>query len=206
MNSDTLSPLAASDSATDDFAPLLELLSLRLADGQSHSEYDLLCWLQAPEQGIFRPDALRDSLTMFRSHFILMHCLYRLQQQWADEQRALLEISALSIHCSPWPENAHSTELAEHQPLAQYYLDLSQLNTAQEEVDELLRSFWQKMLLPEQEDQDIAELELSKPVTGAEIRLQYRRLAMQHHPDRGGDETRFRTIQAAFQRLKYRYS
>ncbi|MAY15032.1 DNA-J related domain-containing protein [Thalassolituus sp. UBA2009] len=206
MNSDALSSLAASDSATDDFAPLLELLNLYLADGQSHTEYDVLCWLQASEQGVFRADALRDSLTMFRSHFILMHCLYRLQQQWAAEQTALLEISALRICRSPWPDNAHNRGLTEHSPLAQYYLDLSQLNTAQEEVDDLLRSFWQKMLQPEQEDQDIAELELSKPVTGAEIRLQYRRLAMQHHPDRGGDENRFRTIQAAFQRLKHRYS
>ncbi len=206
MNSDALSSLAASDSATDDFAPLLELLNLYLADGQSHTEYDVLCWLQASEQGVFRADALRDSLTMFRNHFILMHCLYRLQQQWAAEQTALLEISALRICRSPWPDNAHNRGLTEHSPLAQYYLDLSQLNTAQEEVDDLLRSFWQKMLQPEQEDQDIAELELSKPVTGAEIRLQYRRLAMQHHPDRGGDENRFRTIQAAFQRLKHRYS
>jgi hypothetical protein len=206
MNSDALSSLAASDSATDDFAPLLELLNLYLADGQSHTEYDVLCWLQASEQGVFRADALRDSLTMFRSHFILMHCLYRLQQQWAAEQTALLEISALRICRSPWPDNAHNRGLTEHSPLAQYYLDLSQLNTAQEEVDDLLRSFWQKMLQPEQEDQDIAELELSKPVIGAEIRLQYRRLAMQHHPDRGGDENRFRTIQAAFQRLKHRYS
>ena len=49
MNSDALSPLAASNSAIDDFAPLLELLSLYLADGQSHSEYDVLCWLQAPD-------------------------------------------------------------------------------------------------------------------------------------------------------------
>ncbi len=206
MTSDALYTLAASDSATDDFAPLLELLSLRLADGQACSEYDLLCWLQAPEQGIFRPDALRDSLTMFRSHFVLMHCLYRLQQQWATEQSALLDISALRICRQPWPLTAQSSTLAEHQPLAGYYLDLSQLNTPQEEVDELLRSFWQTMLQPEQEDQDIAELELSKPVTGAEIRLQYRRLAMQHHPDRGGDVNRFRNIQAAFQRLKHRYS
>ena len=206
MNSDALSPLTANDTATDDFAPLLELLSLRLADGQACSEYDLLCWLQAPEQGVFRADALRDSLTMFRSHFILMHCLYRLQQQWAAEQSALLEISALRICRQPWPQTSQSSTLAEHQPLAEYYLDLSQLNTGQDEVDELLRSFWQRMLQPEQEDQDIAELQLSKPVTGADIRLQYRRLAMQHHPDRGGDVNRFRDIQAAFQRLKHRYS
>lgn len=206
MNSDALSPLAANDTATDDFAPLLELLSLRLADGQACSEYDLLCWLQAPEQGVFRADALRDSLTMFRSHFILMHCLYRLQQQWAAEQSALLEISALRICRQPWPQTSQSSTLSEHQPLAEYYLDLNQLNTGQDEVDELLRSFWQTMLQPEQEDQDIAELELSKPVTGADIRLQYRRLAMQHHPDRGGDVNRFRDIQAAFQRLKHRYS
>lgn len=206
MNSDALSPLAVNDTAPDDFAPLLELLSLRLADGQACSEYDLLCWLQAPEQGVFRADALRDSLTMFRSHFILMHCLYRLQQQWAAEQSALLEISALRICRQPWPQTSQSRTLAEHQPLAEYYLDLSQLNTGQDEVDELLRSFWQTMLQPEQEDQDIAELQLSKPVTGADIRLQYRRLAMQHHPDRGGDVNRFRDIQAAFQRLKHRYS
>ena len=53
------------------------------------------------------------------------------------------------------------------------------------------------------QNQDLATLELKPPVSAQQIRQQYRRLAMQHHPDRGGDSVKFRQISAAFQRLKH---
>jgi DnaJ-class molecular chaperone len=37
-----------------------------------------------------------------------------------------------------------------------------------------------------------------KTATPAEIKQAYRRLAMQHHPDRGGDQNRFQEIQQAY--------
>ncbi|NNG14653.1 MAG: DnaJ domain-containing protein, partial [Gammaproteobacteria bacterium] len=38
---------------------------------------------------------------------------------------------------------------------------------------------------------------LDDPVSDADIKQQYRRLAMQHHPDRGGDDATLQKINAA---------
>jgi hypothetical protein len=192
------------ESLAQDFTPIIELLDQRLQHGEALSEFDLMRWLQAPEQGIFQAGALSDNLTLFRSHFILMHCLYRLRQRWFDTRSATLTISALCIQRGPWSHGDDKTP-DNHDPLAAYYLDIRELDTDREAIDELLTGFWKKMLLPDSPDDDLKILELSSAVTIEEIQIQYRRLVMRHHPDRGGDQHRFCQIQAAYQRLKNRY-
>lgn len=187
-----------------DFEPLTALLERRLLSGEALSEYELLSWLQQPEQAIFAADALRDSLTLFRSHFILMHCLYRLRSQWFERQEALLEISVLRIQRQPWQATHHGLP-ATADALAGYYGDLNELTTDRETVESLLSSFWKMMLNPLRQEEDLQLLELKVDASEQDIRLQYRRLAMRHHPDRGGDEQHFCRIQAAYQRLKNRY-
>lgn len=188
----------------NDLTPLLELLRLKLADGQSFSEYELMTWLQEPEQSVFRADALKHSQTLFQSHFLLMHALYFLQQEWFNQHHARLHISALSIYKQPWLLDSDSAQLSEHDPLANYYLDISQLATPEEEINQLLTNFWQRMLQPEIEQQDLATLELPASATAYEIRQQYRRLAMRYHPDRGGNAEHFHAIQVAYNRLKHK--
>lgn len=191
--------------ADDTLEPLEALLSLRLQDGKPCSEYDLLRWLQEPEQGLFSTNALQETQPMFRAHFLLMHCLYRLRQAWASEQHALLEISPLRIQKHPWTEVSSATQPDRHDPLAQYYLNLQELETSEEDIDRLLRAFWRRMLQPGDDAADWQTLELEPPADAAEVRLQYRKLAMRHHPDRGGDPERFRAVQSAYQRLRQRY-
>lgn len=191
--------------AEDMLEPLQALLSLRLHAGEPLSEYELLRWLQEPGQGIFSATALQDTVAMFRAHFLLMHCLYRLRQQWASEQSALLEISALRIQKHPWPEASAATVPDQHDPIAGYYLNLEELQTPEDDINRLLRSFWQRMLLPQDEPDDWNTLELQPPADAGILRLQYRKLAMRHHPDRGGDPERFRAVQSAYQRLRQRY-
>jgi len=41
-------------------------------------------------------------------------------------------------------------------------------------------------------------LGVNKDASPEDIKRAFRKLAMQHHPDRGGDETRFKEIQAAY--------
>ena len=186
------------------FEALLQLLELRLHNGLPVSEYELLTWLQAPEQAIFATEALKDSLTMFRSHFVLMHCLYRLRAQWQASKEALLEISALRIQRLPW-QTSTTGAVDVPDPLAAYYLDLTQLATDRESVEALLTSFWKRMLSADTLLADLQVLELTEGASEDDIRLQYRRLAMRHHPDRGGDEATFCQIQTSYQRLKSRF-
>ncbi|TNC85761.1 MAG: molecular chaperone DnaJ, partial [Thalassolituus sp.] len=94
----------------------------------------------------------------------------------------------------------------QHDPLAEYYLDLNNLNTDKEGVEALLNDFWQRMVIPEHYDDDLATLELTPPVNRQSLRQQYRRLAHQHHPDKGGDPETFRRVSSAYQRLKYRHA
>ncbi len=51
-------------------------------------------------------------------------------------------------------------------------------------------------------DDPLAVLELSGNPSWEEIKKQYRKLAMQHHPDRGGDAMLFKKIQAAYEILE----
>ncbi len=180
---------------------LSSLLASCLADGSEHSEYDLIRWLQAPEQAIFREDALADTTTMFRTHFLVMHCLYRLRNEWLENGRGFLSITALRIVLLP-PDQRGGQEISEQDPLADYYLDLNELSTSEEDIDQLLNDFWKRMVIPESYDDDLACLGLSAPADKQSIRMQYRRLAMEHHPDRGGNHEKFREITAAYQRLR----
>lgn len=187
-----------------DLEPLMQLVALKLKSGDIFSEFQLIQWLQLPEQGIFHADALKHTRTLFESHFLLMHVLYRLQQQWFEQQHAYLTISPLHIQKSLWQTGTTEQQVSSHDPLAAYYLDLNELATEEEEINQLLNSFWQKMLYNEHQQQDFATLKLSIGADKASIKKQYRKLAMQHHPDRGGNAEQFHAIQVAFQRLMHR--
>jgi DnaJ-domain-containing protein 1 len=182
-----------------------DLLATYLAEGHRCPEYELIRWLQKPEQGIFREDALSDSMTLFRANFIVMHALYRLRDRWFKEGRGYLEISALDIGLAPVNDKPQNELPGQHDPLAEYYLDLNNLNTDKEGVEALLNDFWQRMVIPEHYDDDLETLELTPPVDRQSLRQQYRRLAHQHHPDKGGDPETFRRVSSAYQRLKYRH-
>lgn len=186
--------------------PLQTLLAQLLQDGVARREHDIITWLQ--QQGVLRADVLQDALTLFRCHFIIMHCLYRLQAQWFDDGSAWLEIGALHIQRQPLDLTAQSSTPQalsnDSNPLAQYYLDLSQLSTSKEEVEELLSSFWRQMSNHDDRQADLDLLQLPVNATMADIRQRYRTLAMTHHPDRGGNTDYFQQLTSAYQRLRNR--
>jgi DnaJ-class molecular chaperone len=70
------------------------------------------------------------------------------------------------------------------------------------EVVELLRQFHAASRRKDQRRAALAELGLQDPVDDATIKHRYRRLAMRHHPDRGGDGARLREINAAWALLE----
>ena len=183
------------------------------------SEHSLINLLQQEPHCFFDEQALRDSHTLFQTHFLLFHCLYRLQKQWAEAGLAVLEISPLKIIKRSFeqdnqaygrPGNRNNTnnntspEVAD--PLQEYYLNWEHFDqTSAADVDSLLKSFWRRMLDPAANDDALEVLELSPPVEWSAIRQQYRRLAAQHHPDKGGDAETFKAVCTAFHQLKQQY-
>ena len=168
------------------------------------SEHDLIKQLQSPNSPFFAADALRDNLTLFRCHFLVFHCLYQLKRALATEYE--IQISPLKILLIPQRQAKELNSLTDHDPLADYYLDLNNLEkTDRADVESLLVDFWRKVLSPDNKDQALQTLELTPPVEWSEIKVQYRRLAKQHHPDKGGDEEAFKAICLAFQQLKVHY-
>ena len=187
---------------------------------QSHpltKELDIIRHLQKINR--LPMDVLRSDLSMFRAHFLVFNGLYRLRKQGHDKQTFHLEISALSIQLMPYessnsqsPNESDVHSVRSTDPLYFFYTDLQQLNqTTTHDVRRLLDLFWQRYIAPEQiSDQQklaaLSELELSDPVDFNTIKQQYRRLAMRHHPDRGGDQDKLVSINQAMQCLEVYYS
>lgn len=164
------------------------------------SEYALLNRLQAQLE-LFQGDR-RDPVILFRQHFILFHCLYLLQQSLLEQGQASLIISPLEIRLLPFSDASRSQQLASPDSLRHYYLDLTQLDqTGREEVDALLARFWNHLGNQDRRKEALQVLGLSDPVNDTQIQRRYRKLVMQHHPDRGGETSRLQMLNAAISTL-----
>lgn len=183
---------------------LFDLLS---SQPQPISEYDLIQQLRDMSLlAIGDNDLLSsDSLVMFRIHFTVYHALYRLRDKLRDECKHELELSPVGICLMDYQPGSNS--LAEYDPLYEYYMDLSHLeNTQGDDVDEMIGRFWLRMDNSERREEALSVLGLEDPVDNQAIRQQYRRLAMKHHPDRGGDKERLQRINEAATILLNSYS
>ena len=174
-----------------------QLLEVLRAHPAGISEYELIRALESTGESAFNSDCLRGTLSVFQTHFFLFNSLYQLREQLRRNGEAHLEINPLCIQLLPLPQNTGAT-ISSHNPLRDYYLDIENLeNTDANEVESLLGKFWQRFVRNDDRRDALTELELNDPVDWATIKTQHRRLAMQHHPDRGGDEQRLQTINAA---------
>ena len=170
------------------------------------SEYDLLKHLQSQDDTVFNQLNLRSHLTLFQSHFLLFHILYRLRDQLLVDENLALDINPLKIILQA-PSVSNANALVEADPLREYYLDLTHLfETSDDDVVNLIASFWSGLKSQEQREFALAELGLKDPVDYPDIKKQYRMLAMQHHPDRGGDTRRLQIINAAMEILEKGYT
>lgn len=175
-------------------AILLEILKLH---PEGLSEYALLQRLREDPRVEIASARLDDTQDLFRTHFLLFHHLYRLRDRLRDERAGDLEIHALGIRLHRTVPATAQT-LAQPDPLGSYYLDLDNLEgTTRAELDELLGRFWARLSRYDRRGEALAVLDLPAEADLATIRHQYRRLAMQHHPDRGGDQVRLQAIHAA---------
>lgn len=165
------------------------------------SEYELFAVLNESGLEIFDKSAFSDEHTLFCRHFILFHALYRLRDELLASQQYLLDISALNICLLPWVSG--QDELVRHDPLRRYYLNMIELEkTSPADTAHLLGRFWARYYSQEGRGAALQVLGLEDPVDSQAIRKQYRLLAMQHHPDRGGDTEQFQEINAAMRLLE----
>lgn len=177
---------------------------LEILEGQPEgiSEHDLLKRLQASAGKVFPEALFRDGLALFRAHFLLFHALHKLRRQLLAEQRGVLQVEATCIRLDPY-SGASGAGLTEHDPMTDYYLDLQNLrDTGAAELDEMLGAFWARFYARGRRGEALAVLGLAPTAELAEAQRRYRELAMQHHPDRGGDDERFREIQEAIAILR----
>ncbi|GAB4349637.1 MAG: DNA-J related domain-containing protein [Gammaproteobacteria bacterium] len=182
-------------------APLVELLySVLRQHPDGVREHTLIQAVRDAALPGFPNGPLSDPLTLFRSHFLVRHALYHLRERCLEATSHWLEMDALTIRLQPYRPGLSA--LATHDPLRAYYLDIEQLQqTRPDEVERLLASFWLRLAGSERRQAALELFGLDDPVDRETVRRQYRRLAMQHHPDRGGDASRFQALRQAYEIL-----
>ncbi len=185
-------------------APILDAILDQLRQHPAGiSEYQLLGALEQQGEHGFERAALADPVRLFRTHFILFHYLYRLRERLRPGGEEL-EIHCLRIVLRPAAAGAPGA-VDKLDPLARYYLDLSNLEGVDAaEVERLLSGFWRRYAHRDGRAQALAVLGLEDPVDGVQIKRRYRRLAMEHHPDRGGDKQTLQRLNAAMALLTQR--
>lgn len=158
-------------------------------------EYDLMTNLKS--QGYFHflsQPALPHEL--FQAHFFLFHALYLLSNKLLEQKAYVVDIHTLKIQLLPYQSSKNG--LQEDDKLKSYYLNFNNLeNTSEDDVYNLLASFWNKYNKIDNREEALAVLGLKDPINDEEIKKEYRRLAMKNHPDRGGNTEKLQKINDA---------
>lgn len=155
---------------------------------------------------------LTDSQSLYQAHFLVRNSLYQFAQLRPEIN---WHFSAFGIR---WNGYQSAVESSQQYPqldnggaeLADYYLDMNNLSKDTDEVEALLKGFWQRYAaVSEATSVEVCSalqlLELKAPVNMATIKQQYRRKAMSAHPDRGGSDLQLQQLNAALALLQAFY-
>ncbi|MBU2885054.1 DnaJ domain-containing protein [Gilvimarinus agarilyticus] len=187
--------------------PLLEMLrQLLFESGQQYTEHALL--KIAVARGLVPENYGTCPKQLFQAHFALFNGLYRLQEELAG-QRLFLDIGLMQVDVRPWQGPSDSTQLdgGREGKLRDYYFDWRHFDEATvASVNELLDDFWQNLgrqpVATAERSRALHIMGLAEPVSWSAIKQRYRRLAMQHHPDRGGDADQLQEVHWAMSVLE----
>lgn len=170
------------------------------------TEYHLIQLLG--KEGVFTNFVADNAnLALYQKHFICMHVLYDLQQEYRNQQQ-WLTITPLRIQLvSGCDEQTPSRQLSEgYHHLRDYYLDLDNLFSATEHsVDNLLKKFWDMYSAQNTSAEAFSALGLDGGEPWSEIQRVYRQKVKASHPDRGGDAREFNRIREAYEQLRVFY-
>ncbi len=190
-----------------DHNPLvISVLEILQTSAAPMTEHELIVALR-PQLDAVPGMADAPQLALFQTHFLVMNALYQLQRDLLADD-LYLSISPLAIALEP-VSSGQSAALrdASEQPLADYYLDFTNLrDTDLRGVEALLDQFWQGFVSRERQPEALAELELPADADWPAIQQRYRQLAARLHPDRGGDPQRFMQVREAFEVLRRHYA
>ena len=180
-------------------------MELRLHPARpSMQEYELLSQMRA-EGLLVLCEADNYWVALFRKHFLMRHCLYRVNATWAGQGQRLL-LGPVSIELVIAAENKRENLPSEdltYQALADYYGDLNHWLAATEETcRNFVDDFFKRFAAFNEAESHLSCLGLPKDAVWGVVQQRYRRLAQQHHPDKGGDAELFLTYTRAFEALK----
>jgi len=181
----------------------LSLLKILENSPEGISEYELIHQIKDELEIEDKNQLFRDSHKLFTVHFFLFHALYHLRSRLWTEKKWILEITPLKIHLAPWHQTGNLS-LADTDVMSGYYMDIKNLEqTGKEDVEYLLNCFWRRYLNQDEKYTALQTLELTEPVTLDDVTIQYRKLAMKYHPDRGGSTEKIQEINNAMTLLKH---
>lgn len=185
--------------------PILKELDLFFDHFPHTNEHQIIKHLQDKKIEPFDQFNLSLSKDLFSAHFLCMHALYHLKNQYAVQQTFVIIIQSVRVqrfslsllHSSKTNEEIKQfIEVSD--PLASYYLDPKHyFETREDEINDMLKSFWTKYLAQDKKQEALSILELPVNADMEMIKKQYRRLAQKHHPDKGGCAEKFNEIREA---------
>ncbi|MGB0494915.1 MAG: DNA-J related domain-containing protein [Kangiellaceae bacterium] len=184
-------------------------------------EYDLMIRLESKHDFFSKSTSeLVTDTSLFKKHFYLFHQLYLLLGELAQSNYEL-QISALCIKLTKHektttqPSQFDSSEIQEYGTLSEkaeaklkeFYLDKSNLELPESEIQSMLNEFWTKYFALDKKAESINCLGLqdNNNLSRSQIKKRYSQLANQHHPDKGGDEGKFKQIKEAYEQLMLCY-
>ena len=143
---------------------------------------------------------------LFKRNFLIMNALYTLQGELAEQQQ-YLHVAALNVYLDKEPSQVN---ISQSDPLREYYLNWQNYETSSADVADLLDSFWrrfgQQQPLVSAKNIDIGAIAqrwgLPEHYDRATLSKYWRRRALAHHPDKAGDEERFKELQDEYETLK----
>tara|TARA_R110002167_G_scaffold245723_4_gene451109 strand:+ start:1049 stop:1651 length:603 start_codon:yes stop_codon:yes gene_type:complete len=167
------------------------------------NEHQIIKHLQATKTPPFDTFSLSHSKDLFNAHFLCMHALYHLKKQFEKERKFSLLINSVRVEQILFQDNkvevdSPQTFLETSNPLEAYYLNPRHyFETQESEINDMLKSFWNKYLAQDQKQEALNILELPMEADSKMIKKQYRRLAQKYHPDKGGCAEKFHQIREA---------
>lgn len=184
-------------------APILNELDQFFNGLSLSTEHQIIKHLQESKTPPFDSFSLDKPTDLFSAHFLCMHALYHLKKQYQYVQTFTLIIESVRVQRIPLNElslvrDEDKTALEITDPLASYYLNPKHyFETQEDEINDMLKSFWQKYIAQDHKKEALETLNLPLNADAKMVKAQYLQLAQNHHPDKGGCAEMFTKIRQA---------